>query len=132
MATFDLQIVTPDGSFYSGPAERVVCRAIDGDVCILPRHAPYVTALGIGEVRITIDGKVRRAACNGGLLSVARKNEVRIVAITFEWAEAIDHDRAERARLRAEESIRRAKDASELELAKARLSRALVRLKVSQ
>ncbi len=132
MATFDLQIVTPDGSFYDGPAERVLCRAIDGDVCILPRHAPYVTALGIGEVRVTIDGKVRRAACSGGLLSVAKRDEVRIVASTFEWAEDIDAERAERARAGAEEAIRRAQDAAELELAKARLSRALVRLKVSQ
>lgn len=132
MATFDLQIVTPDGEFFDGPAERVICRAIDGDVCILPRHVPYVTALGIGEVRVMIDGKVRRAACSGGLLSVAKLNEVRLVASTFEWAEDIDHERAERARAGAEEAVRHAKDAAELELAKARLSRALVRLKVSQ
>ncbi len=132
MATFDLQIVTPDGACYGGPAERIICRAIDGDVCILPRHVPYVTALGVGEVRVTIDGKVRRAACSGGLLSVAKRDEVRLVASTFEWAEDIDVERAERARAGAEEAIRRAQDTSELELAKARLSRALVRLKVSQ
>ena len=70
--------------------------------------------------------------CSGGLLSVAKLNEVRLVASTFEWAEDIDHERAERARAGAEEAVRHAKDAAELELAKARLSRALVRLKVSQ
>ena len=65
MSAFHLQIVTPDGSFFDGEAERVIVRAIDGDICILPRHIPYVTALAMGEARVTVDGKVRRAAANG-------------------------------------------------------------------
>ena len=48
MSAFHLQIVTPDGSFFDGEAERVIVRAIDGDICILPRHIPYVTALAMG------------------------------------------------------------------------------------
>ena len=60
MSTFHLQIVTPDGGFFDGEAEKLIVRAIDGDVCILARHSPYVTALGTGEARVTIDGKRRR------------------------------------------------------------------------
>ena len=45
MSTFHLQIVTPDGGFFDGEAEKLIVRAIDGDVCILARHSPYVTAL---------------------------------------------------------------------------------------
>ena len=49
MSSFHLQIVTPDGAFFDGPAQRVRVRTIGGDVAILAGHIPYVTALGIGE-----------------------------------------------------------------------------------
>ena len=132
MSSFHLQIVTPDGEFFDGQAQRVKVRTISGDVAILDRHIPYVTALGTGEASIiTEDGTVRRAAASGGMLSVTPEI-VRVVATTFEWAEDIDLDRAQRARERAEERIKKAQDAKELELAKAKLARALVRLKVGQ
>ena len=131
MSTFHLQIVTPDGAFFDGPAERVKVRTINGDVAILDRHIPYVTALGIGEASVTVDGRTRTAAASGGMLAVT-PGHVRVVATTFEWAEDIDLDRAQRAKETAEERIKKAQDARELELAKAKLSRALVRLKVGQ
>lgn len=131
MTTYHLQIVTPDGSFYDGDAERLIVRTIDGDVCILAKHIPYVTALGMGAARVTIDGKDRQAAVNGGLLTVTA-DHVRLVATTFEWAEDIDAARAARAKEEAERRIANARDAHELQMAKAKLSRALVRLSVSQ
>ena len=132
MSSFHLQIVTPDGEFFDGPAQRVKVRTINGDVAILDRHIPYVTALGIGEAAVTReDGTVHKAAASGGMLSVTPEI-VRVVATTFEWAEDIDLDRAQRAKETAEERIKKAQDAKELELAKAKLSRALVRLKVGQ
>lgn len=131
MTTYHLQIVTPDGSFYDGDAERLIVRTIDGDVCILAKHIPYVTALGMGAARVTIGGKDRQAAVNGGLLTVTA-DHVRLVATTFEWAEDIDAARAARAKEEAERRIASARDAHELQLAKAKLSRALVRLSVSQ
>ena len=132
MPSFHLQIVTPDGEFFDGPAQQVRVRTINGDVAILDHHIPYVTALGTGEASVTTeDGTVRKAAASGGMLSVAPET-VRVVATTFEWAEDIDLDRAQRAKERAEERIKKARDAKELELAKAKLSRALVRLKVGK
>ena len=69
--TFELQIVTPDGLIFEGEAEKLFCRTIAGDVCILARHCNYMTALGMGEARVTMaDGTVRRAACIGGMLAV--------------------------------------------------------------
>lgn len=129
--TFHLQIVTPDGGFYDGQAEKLIVRALGGDVCILPRHAPYVTALGTGQATVVIDGQRRTAACAGGMLAVTQ-DDVRLVATTFEWAEDIDKNRAQRAREEAERRIQEAKDASELELAKAKLTRALVRIKTAE
>lgn len=132
MSGFHLQIVTPDGEFFDGPAQRVRVRTIDGDVAILAGHIPYVTALGIGEAAVTEeDGTVRKAAANGGMLSVTPE-AVRVVATTFEWAENIDVERAKRAKEKAEERIRKAQNAKELELAKVKLSRALVRMQVGK
>ncbi|MEG0910744.1 MAG: ATP synthase F1 subunit epsilon [Ruthenibacterium sp.] len=131
MSTFELQIVTPDGQFFSGEAARLSVRGIEGDLCILPRHIAFVTAIATGEARVTIDDKVRRAACSGGMVTVM-KNHVRLVATTFEWEENIDKERAIRARERAEQVLKDAKDAQEISVAKAKLSRALVRIQVSQ
>lgn len=131
MSTFHLDIVTPDGEFFNGEAEKVLARTIDGDVCILARHTEYVTALGMGMAKITVDGKERRAACMGGILSVSG-GRVRIAATTFEWAEDIDKERARRARERAEESLRdKNLNAKELEIAEAKLKRSLVRLNIT-
>lgn len=130
MTTFHLQIVTPDGGFYDGDAEKLIVRALGGDVCILPRHAPYVTALGTGQATVVIDGQRRNAACAGGMLAVT-KDDVRLVATTFEWAEDIDKNRAQRAKEEAERRIQNARDAAELEMAKAKLSRALARIKAA-
>lgn len=132
MSVFHLKIVTADGEFFDGEAERILVRTIDGDVCILAHHTPYLTALGMGECRVTgSNGETRRAACIGGMLSVMN-NEVNLVATTFEWAEDIDVSRAERARQRAEELMRQHLDARDQELAQARLKRALTRIKVGK
>lgn len=133
MSTFPLTIVTPDGLLFEGEAERLRVRTIEGDVCILARHIDYATALGMGEAAVTIDGKVRRAACMGGLLSVTG-GKVSLVPTTFEWADQIDAPRAQRAKERAETLLEsRAKmDDREFRLAEARLKRALVRLHVGQ
>ena len=80
MTTFHLTVVTPDGCAFEGQAERVVCRAIDGDLAILAKHGDYCTALGMGEAHIVdAEGSRRRAACMGGMLTVL-DGEVRLVA----------------------------------------------------
>ena len=130
--TFHLEIVTPDGGFYDGEAEKLIVRAKGGDVCILPRHAPYVTALGIGEATVVLPGDQRRkAACAGGMLSVTG-DHVRLVATTFEWAEDIDKARAQKAEEKARQKLQSAQDGVELEMAKAKLYRALTRQKAAQ
>lgn len=133
MSVFRLKIVTADGEYYDGEAQSLVVRTIDGDVCIMARHTPYLTALGMGECRLTEgDGTKRRAACIGGMLSVMN-NEVNLVATTFEWAENIDVSRAERARERAQAMLSGTNlDPKDLELANAKLKRALTRINVGK
>ena len=131
MSTFHLTITTPDGLIYDGDVERIRARMIDGDVCLLARHEDYVSAVGAGEAAIALtDGKVLRAACIGGMLTMIG-GEATLIATTFEWAEQIDLARAQRAKKVAEERIAAAKsDQRELMLAEAKLQRALVRIGV--
>ena len=133
MSTFHLQIVTPDGLCFDGQAEKLIVRTSTGNVCIMARHINYVTALGMGQASVTVDGEVRRAACIGGMLSV-HDGAVKLVASTFEWAEDIDLDRAKHAEevARGRLAEREKLSDQELALAEAKLKRALVRQSVAE
>lgn len=132
MATFPLKIMTPDGVAFDGEVTSVSCRTINGQVQLLAKHIDFCTALGMGEAHIKLeDGTVRRAACMGGMLSMMQ-GECHLLATTFEWADAIDTERAARSKARAEETLARKNlDKREMELAEARLKRALVRSSVA-
>ncbi|MBR0218815.1 MAG: ATP synthase F1 subunit epsilon [Clostridia bacterium] len=131
MATYHLQIVTPDRMVYDGEAEKIILRTVNGDVCILPHHIDYAVPLAIGEARITDgQGNTRLAACNNGMLSV-HGNEVRVVAVTFEWADDIDLERARRAEESAKEMLDKLqREDQDFIVAEARLKRALTRIQV--
>lgn len=129
MKTFHLQIVTPDGLFFDGQAQRLIVRTVAGDVGILAGHADYVTALGMGRAKVVLEnGESRFAACIGGMLAVAH-GEVKVVATTFEWSEDIDVERAQRSMERARTILdeKSSHTTEEIALAEARLKRALVR-----
>ena len=130
MTPFVLKIVTPDGLIYDGEAEKLVVRTTGGDICILARHLDYVAPLGMGMATVEASGKRRIAACIGGMVSV-KAGEVTLVPTTFEWADQIDHARAEASYNKAEKVLKsgNASD-TELALAQARLRRALVRKSV--
>lgn len=129
MASFHLQIVTPDRMAFDGEAQQIIVRTVSGDVCILARHIDYAAPLGIGEARVTdADGNTRAAAVSGGMLGVSN-GEVRVMATTFEWADEID---LERAKLAEEEAQRRLETLKrqdrEFSIAEAKLKRAIARI----
>ena len=132
MAQFHLKIVTPDGSFYDGEAEMLSLRTAEGDLGILANHIDLVTPIGIGEARITADGKTRHAACIGGLLSVAG-GAVSVVATTFEWAEDIDLARAQAAEEKAKERLQNPNlSETDRRIQEAKYKRAVVRISVAE
>lgn len=132
MSTYRLKIVTPDKVAFDGEAERLVARTIDGDVCILARHTDYLTPLGIGQVKVKAAGKdFRIASCSGGTLIVS-DGEVTLIASTFEWADEIDVERAEKAKEKAERRIESHQTDYEMKLAEMKLRRALNRLKTGR
>ncbi|MBP3674004.1 MAG: ATP synthase F1 subunit epsilon [Oscillospiraceae bacterium] len=131
MTSFPLKIVTPDGLIYDGPAEQIIVRTITGDMAFLARHINCVAPLGMGCATVIVDGDKRHAACIGGMISVVDGN-VTLVPTTFEWADSIDVARAEASQQRAEDVLH--KDSvsdTEIQLAQARLHRALVRKNVA-
>lgn len=129
MKEFHLEIVTPDGLAYEGMIESLLVNTSEGTVEFLAGHIDYVTALGIGKVRIKENGKDRFASVSGGFVTVSQ-SEVKLVAITFEFAENIDIDRAKLAKQRAADVIATSKDSKAVEIAKLKLQRALSRIKV--
>lgn len=131
MNSFRLKIVTPDGLIYDGSAEQLFVRTTGGDVGILPRHMNYVAPLGMGRAVVVSDGQRRAAACIGGMLSVVN-GEVTLVPTTFEWADQIDLDRAQRAHEKAEKILQDQNASStDIRLAEAKLHRALIRKNVA-
>ncbi len=74
-----VSVISAERSVFDGQADAVVAPAYDGLVGILPRHAPFITLLGSGIVRITGSGVATRLAVAGGFLQVAA-NVVKIVA----------------------------------------------------
>jgi F-type H+-transporting ATPase subunit epsilon len=131
MTPFQLKIVTPDGIVFDGQCESVTVRTTSGDLGILAGHINCVAPLGMGQATIVMDGKRRCGACIGGMLSVMDGN-VTLVPTTFEWADQIDAERAERSYAKAQ-NILSSKEASKTDvaMAEARLKRALVRKSIA-
>lgn len=131
MSGYNLRIVTPDGSEFDGSVKSLIVRTVNGDVCIMKDHTDYVGTIAIGRVEVCLmDDKRLFATCHDGFLTVS-KNNVELVATTFEFADEIDVERAQTAKEKAEKIISENKDHDEVELAKIRLQRALNRLTVS-
>ena len=131
MRAFHLEIVTPDGSAFDGEAESLLVHTTEGDVEILCGHMDYIATVDIGRARVLVNGVPRMASCSGGFLSVSEGN-VRLVAVTFEFAEDIDEKRALAAKERAELAIANAKDRQAKNIAEAKLLRALNRLRIAK
>lgn len=84
MNSFHLKIVTPEGICYDGQAESITVNTITGYMGVLAGHIDITTALGSGEARVTIDGTIRAADCQNGLLSV-QNGEVTLLPAVFRW-----------------------------------------------
>ena len=132
MTPFKLTVMTPDGIAYEGEAVSIIATTDEGEVQILAKHADYLAALGTGRVKLELpDGTVRTAASSGGFLTV-QNGEVTLSAVTFEYKEDIDLERALRAEERAKKELSSAKDARDERLARARLNRAVSRIRIAR
>lgn len=128
--TLQFEMTTPEKVALQATAEFVVLPAFEGEMGILPNHAPFLVELVPGEVRVTQGAEVKRFAVSGGFAEV-KDNKVSLFAETAEMAEAIDAERARQALERAKaEVVRKDLDPLQLMQAEAAIRRAAVRLKV--
>ena len=128
--TLKVDIVSPEGELFSGTAAMVFASASEGDIGIAPRHAPLLTLLKPGEVRVqTPDGEEHHFFVGGGALEV-QPSKVTVLADTALRAKDIDEAAALAAKQRAEDALREKAGHISLAEAQAELARAIAQLKV--
>ena len=127
--TIHVDIVSAEGEIYSGPAEMVFVPAKEGELGIAPRHAPLLTLLKAGEVRVRNADAEQSIFVGGGALEI-QPNRVTIMADTAIRAKDLDEAAALEAKRRAEEVLSGKIDKIEQAEALAELARAAAQLKL--
>ncbi len=132
MAKLVFEIVTAERIVYSDEVDLVVVPGIDGEMAVLPHHAPLMTMLKPGELIVRKDGEDTSIFVSGGFFELMN-NKITVLADSAERAGEIDITRAEEARKRAEERMKtRAGTGADAARAEAALRRSLMRLKVAE
>ena len=127
-----LEIVTPERLAYSDTVDSVVLPGSEGELGVLPHHAPLVSMLGVGELRIRKGGVEESFAIAGGFLQV-RPDKVVVMAETADMASEIDLEKAQQARLEAERVLEEVSgEPADLARARAQLQQALLRIRVAE
>jgi F-type H+-transporting ATPase subunit epsilon len=131
MATFRLEVVTAERMVFADDVNEVVAWGAEGQLGILPHHAPLMTMLQPGDLLIKKDNGEEYLAISGGFLEI-RPDKVIILADACERAEEIDVARAEAAKRRAEATLKERPPEVDTAAAEAALRRSLARLKVAE
>jgi len=130
--TIRLEIVTPERLVYEDDVDAVTLPGSEGELGVLPHHAPLVTTLGVGELRIRKAGVEENFAIVGGFLQV-RPDRVVVMAETADMASEIDLEKAQEARREAERAIESGyQEGADLAAARAALQQALLRIRVAE
>jgi F-type H+-transporting ATPase subunit epsilon len=130
VAGLEVHLVTPEREVWAGEADFVTARGVDGDLGVLPGHAPLLAALAVGPVFIDAGGSRTAVVVDGGFLHVAHEDDVTRVDILAEHAllsDELAQDSAESREQRAEEL--RSED--RLEEAREEQAKAAVRRRVA-
>jgi F-type H+-transporting ATPase subunit epsilon len=131
MARLDVHLVTPEREVWTGEADFLVARAVDGDLGVLPGHTPLLAALDIGPVYIDADGGRTAVVVDGGFLHVAHQDDTTRVDILAEHAllqEELDQEDPAACEQRAEEL----REEGRFDEARVELAKAAVRRRVAQ
>lgn len=127
-----LEIVTPERLAYSDTVDSVQVPGSEGELGVLPHHAPLVSTLGVGELRIRKGGQEESFAIVGGFLQV-RPDKVVVMAETADIASEIDLEKAQEARREAERALETGyQEGADLAAARAALQQALLRIRVAE
>lgn len=128
---FHIEIVTPRKIIFNGDVNSFSAPGLEGGFQVLFNHAPLLSTIGIGEVKLTTkDNAENRYATSGGFVEV-KGNKVAMLAETIESINEIDVKRAEAAKERASQRLRERKPGIDLIRAEAALQRALNRIRLA-
>ncbi len=130
MATLRLEIVTPEKMIFSDDVDTILAWGVEGQLGILPHHAPLMTILQPGDLVFRKGGQEEALTISGGFLEV-RPDKVIILADACERAEEIDLARAEAAKQRAQEALKTAATQVDAAAAEAALRRSLARIRAA-
>jgi F-type H+-transporting ATPase subunit epsilon len=131
MATFKLEIVTAERMVFSDEVSALIAWGLEGQLGILPHHAPLMTMLQPGDLMIRKEKEEEYLAISGGFLEV-RPDKVIILADACERVDEIDIARAEEAKKRAQETLKAGPLTADAAAAEAALRRSIARLKVAE
>ena len=126
-----LEIITAERQVYSDEVDMVIAPGIEGQLGILPQHAPLMTMLKPGELTVRKNGEDIYVAVSGGFMEVLG-NRVSVLADACERSDEIDEERAQQAMQRAQERLANHDSDMESERALHSLQRAQVRLNLVQ
>ena len=127
-----LEIVTPEKLAFEGQVDSVVLPGSEGELGVLPHHAPLVSTLGAGELRLRTGNQEESFAIVGGFLQVL-PDRVVVMAETADMASEIDLEKAQEARRRAEQALESGSvEGADLAAARASLQAALIRIRVAE
>lgn len=125
-----LNITTPRGLKFVEKADMIIMRCIDGDLGVLPGHAPVSAVLGDGILRIINKGIEKKLAVFGGIAEIKDKT-VNIFSTIAQRPEEIDRERAERDRREAEATIQEESEEHQIRKLQVLLRHSLIRIEVS-
>jgi F-type H+-transporting ATPase subunit epsilon len=127
-----LEIVTPERLAFSDTVDSVQLPGIEGELGVLPHHAPLVSILGVGELLIRKGGHEESFAIVGGFVQV-RPDKVVVMAEDADMASEIDLEKAHEAKREAEKALESGyHEGADLSLARASLQQALLRIRVAE
>lgn len=129
--TIHLEVITPDAAVLQEDVSFVLVRALDGDLGIMPNHAPIIASLAIAPILYDKDGQRQCISVAKGFLEM-NGNSMTIISPAAELPGQIDVKRAEAAKTRAENRLQHSESGIDVERAKLALSRALCRLDVAE
>ena len=132
MSLIQCNIVSPEGELFSGEIEMLTADGGDGEIAITPRHAPLLTNLKPGPVKLVLEGGAEEVFfASGGFLEV-QPGVITLLTDVAERADDIDAAEAERAIELAERELEDQKSEMDYSLATAQLAEAAARLKALQ
>ena len=127
-----VEIISAEGQLYSGEADMVIAPAIEGEIGVAPQHAPLLTVMNPGELRVNeTSGEVKEFFVGGGVLEV-QPTSVTVLADHADRAGDLDEQAVRKAMEEAEAKLANQKGDMEVAKAKAELMEAAARLKMIQ